>query len=126
MNWRKQGWHMHSAILLRCTVGMSVVVAVYQAALYRLGYDTSVEFQRVWGYAFPLLLACWVEEDSRGRPEVYRPSFDIGLFIYLIWILYLPFYLLRTRGKRGWLWILGLFSLAFLGAILQLAIYAVS
>lgn len=117
---------MRSATLLRWTVGTSVVVALYQATVFHLGYETSVEFQRVWGYVFPLLLACWVEEDSRGRSEIYRPSFDIGLFIYLIWILYLPFYLLRTRGKNGWLWIVGLFSLAFLGAILRLAIYAVS
>jgi len=44
----------------------------------------------------------------------------------LIWILYLPFYLLRTRGKNGWFWMVGLFTLAFLGTILRLAIYAVS
>jgi hypothetical protein len=71
-----------------------------------------------------LLLATWVDEDSRGRPEVERPSFDIGLFMYLIWIFYLPWYLLRTRGPKGWLWIAGLFTAAFLGAILQLLIYA--
>lgn len=102
---------------------MSVAVGLYQATLFYLGGDTSEEFERVWGYIFPLLLAFWVEADSKGRPEVYRPSFDMGLFIYLIWIVYLPFYLLRTRGTRGWLWIAGLLSLAFLGMILQWAIY---
>lgn len=117
---------MHSAVLLRLTVGTSVAVALYQATIFHLGYETSEEFERVWGYAFPLLLAFWVDEDSRGRREVYRPSFDIGLFIYLIWILYLPFYLLRTRGKNGWLWIVGLILLVFLGTILRLAIYVVS
>ncbi len=117
---------MRSAALIRWIVGTSVVVALYQATVFHLGYETSVEFERVWGYVFPFLLAFWVEEDSRARPEIYRPSFDIGLFIYLIWILYLPFYLLRTRGANGWLWIVGLFSLAFLGSILQLAVYAAS
>lgn len=105
---------------------MSVMVALYQATVFRLGYETSAEFDKVWSYVFPLLLAFWVEEDSRTRPEVYRPSFDIGLFIYLIWIFYLPYYLLRTRGANGWFWIVGLFLLAFLGAVLQLAIHAAS
>jgi len=105
---------------------MSVAVGLYQATLFYLGSDTSAEFERAWTSVLPLLLAFWTEADSRNRPEVYRPSFDMGLFIYLIWIVYLPFYLLRTRGARGWLWIAGLLSLAFLGTILQWGIYAVS
>jgi hypothetical protein len=115
---------MHSVTLLRWTVALSTLVGLYQGFAFYLGYYPAREFERVWSYVFPLLLACWVEQDSKGRPEVYRPSFDMGLFIYLIWFLYLPFYLLRTRGRRGWLWILGLLCLVFLGGILQLAIYA--
>lgn len=107
-------------------IAISVAVGLYQAIKFYLGYETSLEFEKTWSYVFPLLLAFWVEADSRGRPEVYRPSLDMGLFIYLIWIIYLPFYLLRTRGARGWLWILGLLSLAFLGTILQWGIYAAS
>jgi hypothetical protein len=117
---------MRSGALLRLTVGLGVVVALYQAAMFRLGHETSAEFEAAWGYALPFLLALWVEEDSRGRSEIYRPSFDHGLFMYLAWIFYLPYYLLRTRGRNGWLWIVGLFSLAFLGTILRLAIYAAS
>ena len=103
---------------------MSVAVSLYQATLFYLGDATSAEFNKSWSYVFPLLLAFWVDEDSKHRPEVYRPSFDRGLFIYLFWIVYLPFYLLRTRGRRGWLWIAGLLLLMFLGTILQVAIYA--
>ena len=102
---------------------MAVAVALYQAAVFHLGHQTSANFEKVWSLVFPLLLASWVDEDSRARPEVYRPSFDIGLFVYLVWILYLPVYLLRTRGARGWLWIAGLLALAFLGTMLQWAIF---
>ena len=105
---------------------MAVAVALYQAAVFYQGRQTSDEFQKVWGFVFPTLLAVWLEQDSRGRPEIYRPSFDLGLFMYMAWLLYFPFYLLRTRGAKGWLWILGLLSLAFLGVILQLGIYAAS
>lgn len=113
-----------SIALLSVAVAMGVAVAAYQVAAFCQGYEPSADFQRLWGCVWALLLAIWVEEDSRGRPEVDRPSLDLGLFMYLIWIFYLPYYLLRTRGSRGWFWIAGLFALAFLGAILQLLIYA--
>lgn len=115
---------MRSVTLLRWTVVVAVAVAMYQAAVFYLGYETSAAFNKVWSFVFPFLLAFWVEEDSKTRPEVDRPSFDIGLFVYLVWIFYLPFYLLRTRGAKGWIWIGGLLTLAFLGTILQLAIHA--
>src|SRR4030095_15647917 len=113
-----------STAFLSMVVAMSVAVAAYQTAALYQGYESSADFQRLWGFVFVLLLATWVDEDSRGRSEVDRPSFDIGLFMCLIWILYLPWYLLRPRGPKGWLCIAGLFALAFLGAILQLLIYA--
>jgi hypothetical protein len=105
---------------------MSVLVAVYQAAAFYQGYETSEDFQRAWGFAFGVMLAFWVDEDCRGRAEIYRPSFDLGLFINLVWIFYLPFYLLKTRGKKGWLWIIGGFLLVYLGTILQWVVYAAS
>jgi hypothetical protein len=113
-----------STALLSVVVAMCVAVAAYQAAAFYQGYQPSEDFQRLWDYVYVLLLATWVDEDSRGRPEVERPSFDIGLFMLLIWIFYLPWYLLRTRGRKGWLWIAGLFTAAFLGWILQVLIYA--
>jgi hypothetical protein len=117
---------MSSVAVLRWTLGIGVVVAVYQAVIFYLGLPASADFEQAWGYVFAGMLAFWVNEDSKGRSEIYRPSFDIGLFIYLVWLIYLPYYLLRTRGRQGWLWILGLFVLAFLGAILQLIVYAAS
>jgi hypothetical protein len=117
---------MRSATLLGCAIALGVAVGLYQATMFYLGHYTSAEFNKAWGYVFPLLLAFWVDEDSRDRAEVYRPTFDMGLFICLVWIIYLPFYLLRTRGARGWLWITGLLSLAFMGTILQWVIYAAS
>jgi hypothetical protein len=115
-----------SIVVLGVVVAMYIVVAIYAAAAFYRGYQPSVGFYRASDLIFPLLLAIWVDEDSRGRPEVTWPSFDMGFFISLIWILYLPWYLLRTRGPRGWLWIAGLLGLVFLGPILQWLIYAAS
>ena len=115
---------VRSIVLLRWTIGMNVLVALYQATAYYHGYQPSEDFQKVWAYVFVFLLAFWVDEDSRGRAEIYRPSFDIGFFMMLIWVLYLPYYLVRTRGSQGWVWIVGLFSLAYLGTILKWIVYA--
>lgn len=117
---------MNSSTVLRWTIGLGVIVAIYQAAIFHLGLQASADFEKVWGYVFAGMLAFWVDTDSKNRAEIYRPSFDIGLFIYLVWLVYLPYYLLRTRGRRGWFWIIGLFGLAFLGTILQLLIYVAS
>jgi hypothetical protein len=39
----------------------------------------------------------------------------------LAWLLNFPFYVLCTRGAKGWFWIAGSLSLAFLGFILYAA-----
>jgi hypothetical protein len=112
-------------MFLRVTIAMGAAVAVYRtAAFYAGAYELSMDFERLWGGVFAALLAAWVDEDSRGREDVALPSFDLGMFVFLIWILFLPWYLLRTRGAKGWLWIAGLFTLAFLGPVLRLLIYA--
>lgn len=117
---------MSSAVILGCTIGVSVVVALYQAITFYLGLEITAEFERVWGCVFAGMLAFWVDEDSKPRRQIDRPSFDIGLFIYLAWIIYLPYYLLKTRGRAGWLYIVGLLVLAFLGVLLQWVVYAAS
>jgi hypothetical protein len=116
-----------SSLFLRATIAMAVAVAVYRAAAFYGGaYAPSADFERLWGGVFALLLAGWVDDDSRGRQDVQLPTFDLGMFVFLVWILLLPWYLLRTRGRKGWLWIGGLFALAFLGPVVQLLIYAAS
>lgn len=113
-----------SAAILRLIVAVSCLVAVYQAALFYLGSQTSQAFDKAWGFAFVGLLAFWVDADSRDRSNIYRPSFDLGFFIFIVWIFYLPYYLIRTRGRLGWLWLLGLGVLVYLGTLLQWAVYA--
>jgi hypothetical protein len=117
---------MSSTTILRLTVAMACVVGLYQAFVFHLGSQTSPGFEKVWSCVFAGLLAFWVDEDSKDRKETVRPSFDIGLFIYLVWIVYLPYYLLKTRGRSGWLWLAGLVLVVFLGTVLQWVVYAAS
>jgi len=55
----------------------------------------------------------WLRTDShrRGVLSVY----DLGFFLYLAWPIVMPYYLLKTRGAKGLLVILG-FVVAYVGA----------
>jgi hypothetical protein len=108
-----------AVLLFLCA--LSLQVALLQAITYSLGYELGGYALALWGTLFPLLLAWWVAEDSRGRRGIYRP-FEFGWLVYLILPIYLPYYLYRTRGAAGALVLLGFIVLFFLGSLLQFGI----
>jgi len=55
----------------------------------------------------------WLRMDSRRRGVL--SVYDLGFFLYLAWPLVMPYYLLKTRGARGLLVILG-FGVVYVGA----------
>ena len=55
----------------------------------------------------------WLRTDSRRRRVL--SVYDLGLFLYLAWPFVMPYYLLKTRGAKGLLVILG-FVVAYIGA----------
>lgn len=61
------------------------------------------------------ILGWWMRRDSRlrGFPWIY----DMGMFLYMVWPFIMPYYLIKTRGARGLLGILG-FAAAYIGALI--------
>ena len=61
------------------------------------------------------ILGWWLRRDSRlrGIPWIY----DMGMFLYMLWPFIMPYYLLKSRGARGLLGILG-FAAAYIGALI--------
>jgi hypothetical protein len=110
------------APLLFGLIAGSVLVGVYEAAFYWHDLEPASAFSRYWFVLFSVLLALWIEQDSRNRPNVYRP-FDFAFLIYFTSIFYAPYYLWRTRGLRGALASVGLVALPFLGTLLAMVIY---
>jgi len=102
-------------------IGLSIIVAVYEGLLFYLGFETSREFEAVWGFVFVALLAIWVDADSRHQKKIYRP-FEYSFLVFFFWP-YIPYYLIRTRRVYGLLAVLGLAVLFYLGYLLQWAIY---
>jgi hypothetical protein len=109
-----------ASLLLKLLVLLSIAVGICEAYLF--GHDAmpDVRAETLWALTFSLILAMWVEADSRARPEIYRP-YNIGFFAFFFWFAYAPYYLIRTRRARGAFWLLGLVALYFLGFFLTLA-----
>lgn len=66
-------------------------------------------------FAIGLLWAVgwWWRTDSRRRGVL--SVYDLGFFLYLAWPIVMPYYLIKTRGAKGLLVMLG-FVAAYVGA----------
>ena len=116
---------MRSKSVLTVLISFAVVVGAYEVVLYFFQRDSGEHFKMLWILTFCVLLTWWVEEDSHGRKNIYRP-FEFS-YLAFIWILpYAPYYLVRTRGAVGAAWAAGLYALLLLGPLLKLLIKAVS
>lgn len=114
----------NKTFLLFTLIGLSVLGAIHQGILYWQDSEDARDLLSVWQLFFALALALWVDADSKGYPQIYRP-FEYGYLVLLYWIPYLPFYLWRTRGPaRGMLMLAGFVSLWFLGYLVQWILHA--
>lgn len=84
------------------TVGFS---ALHYAVTGYAGYDPSMEAEYIIAFAFSIVLAWWTLDDAKQRG--YHRPYEFGAFLFFVWPLVLPAYLIATRGWRG----IGLFTL---------------
>jgi len=110
-----------SRTVLLILIALSIVVGVYEAALFGFGRAAGPSFQVVWSLIFLCLLIYWLELDAKER-HISRP-YEFGFLLLLFWLPYLPYYLVRTRRIRGIFWLLGFVLLFFLGYFLQWLVY---
>jgi hypothetical protein len=108
--------------ILITIVGLAVLVAGADAALYHRHGVEAERLSLAWAIIFSLLVAMWIDADSRGNSKVYRP-YDFGFLMYLVWPLYLPYYLIRTRGTWGVAWLIGFVALYLLSWAFRLVIW---
>jgi hypothetical protein len=110
-----------NSLLLGLVAG-SVLVGIYDAAFYWRGMEPARPLGALWQVVFAVLLVLWLENDSRGRPEIDRP-FDFRFLAFIYWMPYLPYYLWRTRRAAGMLLLTGFLVLFFLRQLLMWGIY---
>jgi len=93
-----------------------VVITEFAHGAYlgaRLEFPGTVTFLFTVGMLWAV--GWWLRTDSRRRGVL--SVYDLGFFLYLAWPILMPYYLLKTRGAKGLLIILG-FVGAYLGAAL--------
>jgi hypothetical protein len=101
---------------------LSFLSTVYAGAAYWHGARVSEPLLSLSLFISVILVGMWVDADSRGRQNIYRP-YEHGWLIYVYWIPYIPYYLWRTRGVKGLLLFVALLALLFSAEIVQWLIY---
>lgn len=107
--------------LMFALIATSLISATLNGLFYWftvLEYPYTASLSR---YLYVFFLVLWIDADSKERPYIVRP-FDYGLFLYLFWLPYLPYYLWRTRGAIGLLMLTGFLLLFSLDLLTVLAV----
>lgn len=112
-------------MVLAAMLGLGAAVGLYEGILFYFGNAAGPRLQAAWSLVAILLLGMWMEADSRGRSNIYRP-FEFGWFVILFAVPYLPYYLVKTRGALGIVWLVAFIFILWLGYWLQWLIYIAS
>ena len=116
----------NARIVLLVLITLSVAMGVYEGFLYIKALEITEKLYFVWGIVSAILLALWVSEESKLHPSIYRP-FEFGYLVFIFYIPYLPYYLVKTRGVAiGIAVLLGFLLLFNIGLLFQWLIYLVS
>jgi len=102
---------------------LAILMAGYDGVLYAHDLAPGAEAVRLWRFIFAVLVVLWVDNDSRDRQWGER-CFDFQYFVFLFCPLYVPYYLMRTRGLiRGISALTGFLALYGLAFLVQWGIY---
>lgn len=116
----------NSVFILFILVALSLVMGGYEIVLYIKELEMSRSLYTIWHVVFLILVALWVSEDSKDSPGIYRP-FDYGYLVFIFYIPYLPYYLVKTRGvAKGLSYLIGFYVLLNIVWLIQWPIYWVS
>ena len=72
-------------------------------------------FTVITALGFLWIVGWWLRRDSKVRSV--SGVYDLGMFLYILWPFIMPYYLLKSRGARGLLAVLG-FAIAYIGGLL--------
>jgi hypothetical protein len=90
-------------------VALAVAIAAlgaYAGLVASRDMEPSGATVRFWATVMWLLVIGWILEDSKGREDIYR-RFCFGFLRGMFLLPYTPYYLVKTRGLVGLLWIAG-------------------
>jgi len=81
----------------------------------QIGFSTAFNYWYFLTLFFAL--AWWFVNDSRNHDIKWNDEYlDMGMFLYIAWIFIVPYYLIKTRGWKKGLLMIGLFLGVYIGA----------
>ncbi|HZJ44419.1 MAG TPA: hypothetical protein VFD63_11665 [Pyrinomonadaceae bacterium] len=96
-----------------------IVTGVYAAS----GVEPPASFTLIYILGFLWIMGWWLRVDSRTRGVAW--VFDMGLFLYVAWPFILPYYVLKSRGRKGLLAILCFVAVYIAATLVGVALYLV-
>jgi hypothetical protein len=97
------------------TVATSTVAVIYGL----LGVHPSPLPALIMAFAPLISVIVWVQSDARFHR--FATIQDLGLFVYLLWPVVLPWYVIKTRGARAWT-----LALLLVGAVFAPRVFALA
>ena len=101
-----------AASLRQSLVPLVALTAIFAAGLSVLaarGVAGSQSTGLLWSFEFQLILTLWVLADRRNRG--FRVPYEFNTFVFFAWPAVVPYYLYRSRGRRGLLLGAGVWAL---------------
>lgn len=111
-----------TTFLIAVLAVVCVVSAWHTSAFYWQGMEPSAKVTGASNYFSFLLLVLWIATDRKKYPQISWP-YEYGFLIFPYAILYLPYYLWRTRRLHGLLVLAGFLGLFWMGFAVQYAIF---
>ncbi len=85
--------------------------------------EMSGVYQILHGIVIVWLIAWWLMQDS--RKQRVGLVLDMGMWLWMAWPLFLPYYLIKTRGRHAWLPIAVFLGIYVLATVAGTALYLV-
>jgi hypothetical protein len=89
-----------TGLLYLFLVSTQIVTGAYRVS----GIEPPASFTLIYILGFYWIIGWWLRADSRRRGFAWM--FDLGFFLTVAWPLVLPYYILKSRGRKGLLAIL--------------------
>lgn len=94
---------------------------ILNALYFAYGFQPSAIFEILSALGFWGILCWWLREDSKKFGVEW--FLDIGFFLYIAWLIIIPYYLFKTRGLRAFTTILLFAGIFAAGYALSLYVY---
>jgi uncharacterized membrane protein YfcA len=96
-----------------------IAFIVFFISFYRTSGIPNERFEMIADFAISYSLYVWYRADARAEPN--RATFDgivdLGLFIFKVGFLIIPYHLIKTRKRRGWVSIFAAFFIVVIAAV---------